>query len=195
MSALDWLIPGRGRRTTLAREIRAVTASAIKQSESSRLTQRESVLWELFCSGAGKVVHQLLVKSRDRRLDWGVRSRWRNIDGPRVLTIYWWMLLYHLVLYRNRGIDGHDPQEDLPVFREAAQAFLQRELDPLPLEHSPSPWAEKWDEQFVLESAMEIYDNVYGLLGRHVDLTTRINRVSLFTTATEQGFNKAIREL
>ncbi len=149
----------------------------------------------MFCSGAGEMVRQILVKNQDRRLDWGVRSRWRKVDSCRLTTIYWWMLLYHLVLYRNQGVNGRNPQDDLPLFREAAQGFLQRELDPLPIEHSPSPWIERWDRQFALESAMGIYDNLHGLLGLRVDLTKRINRVSLFTTATEQGFGKAIEKL
>ncbi|MAF51966.1 MAG: hypothetical protein CL694_02975 [Chloroflexi bacterium] len=195
MNALDWLLPGRSRSAKLMEGIQTATASAASQAEMSRFSRRESALWQMFCSGAGEVVCQLLVKNQDRRLDWGVRSRRRKVDGYRLMTIYWWMLLYHLVLYRHQGFDGHDPQDDLPLFREAAQAFLQRELDPLPIEHGPSPWTERWDRQFALESAMGIYDNVHGLLGLHVDLTKRINRVSLFTTATEQEFGKAIKQL
>ena len=106
------------------------------------------------------------------------------------------MLLYELVLFRNRGLVGYTPDEDLPIFSDAALSFLQREFSGLPATAQlPGPWDEQWLRQYTLESAMGIYNQVYQLLGLRNDLNRRIGHVSHFTTATETAYDRIASDL
>jgi len=107
------------------------------------------------------------------------------------VAIYWWILLYQLVLFRNRGLYGYFPVEELPIFSDAAHSFLQREFSNLPGSVPlPEPWDENWIRKYTLESALGIYHLVYDRLGQDNDLSRRIGRVSQFTTATETAYDR-----
>ena len=194
MGLLNWL-PGRKRRGELELMIRELVESARGESTFHDFDIAQVALWTALCDGAGDIAWQLVVKKTDKRMDWGLKRKRRRIDEARLLTMYWWMLLYHIVLLRHRGLGGRRAQDDLPALESAAHQFLERHIKKLSLPIEPGPWEHRWNRQFTLEAAMGIYNGVHVMLGLFNDLTKRIDRVSNFTTATEESFDERIRSL
>jgi len=196
MSGFQWIIPGRRRRADLELNISRVAESARRETQLHGFGSRLARLWMAFCDEAENTVYQLIIRNDDGHLDWGLKGHLGKIDYPRLVAVYWWMLLFQLVLFRNRGLDGYTPDEDLPIFSDAAHSFLQREFSglptPVPL---PGPWDERWLRQYTLESALGIYNQVYQLLGLNNDLNRRISHVSRFTTASETAYDRLASDL
>jgi len=193
MGMLNWL-PGRKRRDELNLLIRELAESARREPAFQDLDIAQAALWTAFCDGAENVVCQLVVKKTDKRMDWGLKRR--RIDQARLLTMYWWMLLYHMVLFKQRGVGGRNAPADLSALENAADEFLKRQVGGIsPVMEIPRPWEVRWNRQFPLEAAMDIYNAVYEILGLFNDLTKRIDRVSNFTTATENSFDERIKTL
>lgn len=154
-----------------------------------QLDGRRAALWVACCDGAADTVTQLFVQNSDKRLDWGLRRHRKRLNGQRLAAIYWWMLLYQLVLFRNRGIDGYDKVEDFEALRDAADA-LMAELVRLPDIEAvyPGPWQEHWQRQVALEAALDMYNSVMDVMGIGINRDARVIRVSLFTSATERAY-------
>ena len=154
-----------------------------------RLNGKRAALWAACCDSAADTITQLFVRNSDKTLDWGLRRHRKRLDGQRLAAIYWWMLLYQLVLFRNRGIDGYDKVADFEALRDAADA-LMAELVRLP--HigavNPGPWQEHWQRQVALEAALDMYNSVMNVMGIRINREARIMRVSLFTSATERAY-------
>ena len=155
----------------------------------AHLSGRRAALWAACCEGATDTVTQLFVQNSDKRLDWGLRRYRKRLNGQRLAAIYWWMLLYQLTLFRNRGMDGYDKVEDFEALREAAEAFMG-ELVRLPHIGAlyPGHWHEHWERQVALEAAMDMYNGVMGIMGIDINREARVMRVSLFTSATEHAY-------
>lgn len=161
---------------------------------ASSLDSRLAALWTGCCEGAADTVAQLFVQNPDKSLDWGLKRHRKRLNEQRLAAIYWWMLLYQLVLFRNRGIDGYDRIEDFRELREAADRLID-ELARLP--HigaaNPGPWQEHWQRQVALEAALDVYNRVMETLALRINTEARVMQVSLFTSATERRFNTVTR--
>ena len=133
-------------------------------------------------------------RTTDRMLEWGLKRHRKRLNAQRLAAIYWWMLLYELVMFRNRGIDGYDSVEDFEALSSTAED-LMAELVSLP--HisavNPGPWQEHWKRQVSLEAALDIYNSVTDALALRINTETRIMRVSLFTSTTERRFDTVTR--
>ena len=188
---LQWMIPGRRHRAYLEISIGKLAASARRETQLHGFGPRLNTLWVALCEGAENTIYQLIIRNDDGRLDWGLRGHRRKVDYPRLVAIYWWMLLYQLVLFRNRGRYGYIPDEELPKLSDAAYSFLQREFSRLStLVRQPGPWDERLLQQYPLESALGVYNQVYQILGLNNDLNRRIGHVSHFTAATEAAYDR-----
>ena len=195
MGLLDRLTGGT-RRANVEARIREMAESARLQPSIQHFHSSQTVLWITFCEGAEDIVWQLVVKNSDKRVDWGLKSKLRNFDEERLLTIYGWMLLYHLILLKHRGVGGRKTPDDFAALEGAATDFVRSHAKRISTEiEAPRPWDERWNHQFTLESAMGIYNGVYEMLGLFNDFTKRINRVSEFTAATERGFDERLNSL
>ena len=104
MAFLDMLIPGRG-KAELRSEINALTQLALSESQRQGLPPKRAMLWEACCNQASDLVVQLFLRNSNRQLNWGLKGQRRKLDRPRLTTIYWWLLLYQLVLFKSRGVD------------------------------------------------------------------------------------------
>ena len=159
------------------------------------LDRRLAALWTASCDGAADIVEQLFVQNTDRTLDWGLKRQRRRLNGQRLAAVYWWMLLYQLVLFRNRGIDGYDRINDFDTLRDAAHDLMAEFVR---LSHiravNPGPWQEHWQRQVALEAAMGMYNSFMGILGIRINTEARVMAVSLFTTTTERRFNTVTRQ-
>ena len=155
-----------------------------------QLDRKRAALWMACCDGAADTVSQLFVQNTDRMLEWGLKRHRKRLNAQRLAAIYWWMLLYELVMFRNRGIDGYDRVEDFEALSSIAED-LMAELVSLP--HisavNPGPWQEHWKRQVSLEAALDIYNSVTDALALRINTETRIMRVSLFTSTTERRFD------
>jgi hypothetical protein len=160
---------------------------------ANSLDSRLAALWAGCCKGAADTVAQLFVQNTDKSLDWGLKRHRKRLNEQRLAAIYWWMLLYQLVLFRNRSIDGYDRNEDFGELREAAGRLID-EFVRLP--HigaaDPGPWQEHWQRQVALEAALDVYNSVMETLGLRINAEARVMQVSLFTSATERRFNTVI---
>ena len=195
MGLLDRLTGGK-RRTNVEATIREMAESARLQPSIQHFHSSRAALWNTFCEGTEDIVWQLVVKNSDKRVDWGLKSKLRNFDEERLLTIYWWMLLYHLILLKHRGVGGRKTLDDFAARKGAATDFARSHAKRISTGiEAPRSWDERWNHQFTLESAMSIYNGVYEMLGLFNDLTKRINRVSEFTAATERGFDERLNSL
>ena len=161
---------------------------------ASDLDSRLAALWSGCCEGAADTVAQLFVQNTDKSLDWGLKRHRKRLNEQRLAAIYWWMLLYQLVLFRNRGIDGYDRIEDFEELREAANHLID-EFVRLP--HigaaNPGPWQEHWQRQVSLEAALDVYNSVMETLTLRINTEARVMQVSLFTSATERRFATVTR--
>lgn len=196
MAFPDWIVPGRAKKSELRREIEGLTEAARGESARQRLPSDRALLWENLCGEAANIVHQLLIEARDRDLDWGLRAHRGRVTRPRLATLHWWMLLYQLVMFKNRGLDGYAAEEEFPQLCSVAQRFVDQ------LASTPefggvitAPWEESWESQVALEASLGIYNRTVELLGLTHDVHKRINRVSLFTTVTERAYDSMARRM
>ena len=167
-------------------ELRRVSA----QFGDDNLDGRLGALWAASCDCAADITAQLFVQNYDHEIDWGLKRHRKRLNGARLAAIYWWMLLYQLVLFRNRGVAGYDRIEDFDTLRDTAYALMEHMVN---LPHisavSPGPWQDHWHRQVSLEAALDIYNAVMGLLAIRLNTEARVMSVSLFTSATERRFN------
>ena len=161
---------------------------------AGNLDRKRAALWSACCEGAADTVEQLFVQNTDGTLDWGLKRQRKRLNAQNLAAIYWWMLLYQLVIFRNRGIDGYDGSEDFEALRNTADC-LMAELVRLP--HigavNPGPWREHWQRQVALEAALDMYNCIMEALGIRINVEARVMQVSLFTSATERRFNAVTR--
>ena len=190
---MDRLVPGRARRN-LALSIDGVASVARDGAGADGMDSPDHRLWTLLCDASRQTLHQLLVKNDDKRLDWGLKKRAARIDDTALVVMFWWMLLYQLVVFRNKGLDGYSPEESTDPMYEAAARFVETEFARLGIEIPPPLWAEDWRRHYPLESAMAFYNSAYDLLRLDNDLTKRIAHVSHFATLTERGFERLAAE-
>ncbi len=190
MNLAEFLIPGRRkRRRNLELSIDGVTE--IARARAGELDSRGAALWNMLCDASRETLRQLLIKNDDDLLDWGLKKHIKRVDDLNLLIFFWWMLLYQLVLFKTRGLEGYDPSEDAVPLHDLSRSFVTAELARLGKGVGPpASWADDWDRQFPLESAMSMYNSIYNLLGLSGDLTIRIQHVSHFTTITEKAYDR-----
>ena len=158
------------------------------------LPSKEAALWELFCTGANDIVRQLLIRKRDYRVDWGLRRHRDRVDRPTLGTLYWWMLLYQLLIFKNRGLKGYEVEGSFPAMYEAIRSLV----DALAASEdfrgvAAHPWEPEWESQVALEASHAIYSQIAAGIGVKDDPDTKIARVSLFTAATEGEYASMAR--
>ena len=190
MNIADLLIPGRRRRRrNLALSIDGVTEVA--RDSAGELVSRDAALWNMLCDASRETLRQLLISNDDELLDWGLKKHIGRVDDFSLVIFFWWMLLYQIVLFKTRGLDGYDSARDSGRMYELSRRFVTVELGKLGKGAGPpASWADDWERQFPLESAMSMYNSVYNLLGLSGDLTIRIQHVSHFTTITENAYDR-----
>ena len=178
--------------------MRAAIQELAKAAQAERvatgLGAQGQEVWDALCDEAAQVVLALFVRGNDSRLDWGLRGLGARVTDATLLTVYWWMLLYQFVMLRNRGIQEFAVDKAFSEFRHAAERFATRRAPAHGLAAGePQAWEEHWDSQVALEASLGIYDSTLEQLGMSIDATERIDRVSLFTTATEKAYDSRIR--
>lgn len=161
--------------------------------DANRLDPRLAALWTASCNAAANLVTELFVKNSDKALNWGLR-RHRRLNRHRLAAIYWWMLLYQLILFRNRGIDGYDKAADFDALYAAAEDLMAQfiALPHIRAAH-PGVWEERWQAQVGLEAAIGMYNRTMELMGIAVNAEARITCVSLFTSATERAYDRVTK--
>ena len=183
-------MPGQ-RRRKLSQSIDGVADVARSRAEADGLDPSRARLWKMLCDATGQTLQQLLVKNDDRRLDWGLKKHAKRVSDPVLVVLFWWMLIYQIVVFKNRGLDGYTPDDEVGPMYEVAKRFVETEFARMEVENEPpGPWAENWRRQFPIESAMEFYNSTYSMLNLRNDLTLRIEHVSHFTTLTEQAYDR-----
>ena len=194
MGLSDLFMPGQ-RRRKLSLSIDGVAEVARSRAESDGLDTPRVRLWNMLCDASRQTLEQLLIKNDDRRMDWGLKKHIRRVDDPTLVVLFWWMLLYQIVVFKNRGLEGYTPDDEMEPMYEAAQRFVETEFGRLGVDSEPpGPWADNWRRQYPIESAMEFYNATYSMLNLGNDLTMRIEHVSHFTTLTEQAYDRIASE-
>jgi hypothetical protein len=194
MGLLDRFI-GRKAQDEIGAMIRELNESALREPNIQDLSASTAVIWNTLCDGATDTLSQLVVRNSNNRLDWCLKRHRRSISHDQLLSMYWWMLLYQLLLLQHRGLDGRITKNDLSSLEVTAHQFLERHVTEFSFPVKPNPWSNQWNRQFALEAAMDIYNGVYEMLGLFNDLNKRINYVSNFTSATEQNFDDRVNNL
>ena len=183
------------RRRKLSLSIDGVAEVARSRAESDGLDTSRARLWNMLCDASRQTLEQLLIKNDDRRMDWGLKKHVRRVDDPTLVVLFWWMLLYQIVVFKNRGLEGYTPDDEMEPMYEAARRFIETEFGRLGVDSEPpGPWADNWRRQYPIESAMEFYNATYSMLNLGNDLTMRIEHVSHFTTLTEQAYDRIAAE-
>ncbi len=194
MGIADLFIPGQ-RRRKLGLSIEGVVGVARSRAEAEGLDASRVRLWNMLCVASGQTLQQLLVKNDDRRLDWGLKKHAKRVSDPVLIVLFWWMMIYQIVLFKNRGLEGYDPEEDVEPMYEFARQFVETEFARMEVEaDAPGPWSENWRRQYPIESAMEFYNSTYSMLNLANNLTLRIEHVSHFATLTEQAYDRLAAE-
>ena len=190
MGIADWFVPGQ-RRRKLSLSVDGVADVARSRAESDGLDMPRTKLWNMLCDASRQTLVQLLIKNYDRRMDWGLKKHIRRVDDPTLVVLFWWTLLYQIVLFKNRGLEGYNPNDEIDLMYEVAQRFVETEFARLEVDaEPPGPWADSWHRQYPIESAMEFYNSTYSMLHLGNDLTLRVSHVSHFTTLTEQAYDR-----
>ena len=195
MGFLDWLLPGGGMKAELSVSIGELTDAARRESERQGMPPRRALIWDALCGEASGLLNQLLIRNTIKEIDWGLKGRTSTVTQPRLLVLYWWMLLYQLVLFRNRGIDGYTTVgEDFSELSKAAHTWVDYLVSVSEVGLSvPGPWEDRWHTQVSLEAALSLYNRVAVLLEMNIDPNARVLKVSHFTTATERAYNLAVQ--
>ncbi len=193
MAFTDIFIPGRIKMNLIS-DLSVLKETAYQQSKSAGLSEQRIALWGACCDGAEDLMAQLFVKNQIKQLDWKLKKRKRKLNKPRLQTIYWWMLLYQLVLLRNRGLDGYNKDQEFGSLRQIAFNFIEELASSQENGMvNPGPWGPGWDRQVSLEAALGLYNSVMQVFGVYVDPEARIAQVSLFTSATEKAYDSNIK--
>ena len=194
MGIADLFMPGQ-RRRKLGLSIDGVVGVARSRAEADGLDASRTRLWNMLCDASGQTLQQLLVKNDDRRLDWGLKKHAKRVSDPVLVVLFWWMLIYQIVVFKNRGLDGYTPDDEVEPMFEVARRFVETEFARMEVQvEPPGPWSENWGRQYPIESAMEFYNSTYSMLNLTNDLTLRIEHVSHFTTLTEQAYDRLASE-
>lgn len=190
MNIADLLIPGRRRRRRdLGLSIDGVTEVA--RARAGELDGRNAALWNMLCDASRETLWQLLINNDDELLDWNLKKHIKRVNDFNLVIFFWWMLLYQIVLFKTRGLSGYDPANDAGRMHDISLIFVTVELEKMGRSSGPpSSWADEWERQFPVESAMSMYNSIYNLLGLSGDLTVRIQHVSHFTTITEKAYDR-----
>lgn len=190
MNIADFLIPGRRRRRrNLELSIDGITEVA--RSNAEELDSRGGALWNILCDASRETLRQLLINNDDELLDWNLKKHIKRVNDFNLVIFFWWMLLYQIVIFKRRGLAGYDPANDAGRMHEVSLIFVTAELQKMGRSSGPpASWADDWERQFPLESAMSMYNSVYNLLGLSGDLTARVQHVSHFTTITEKAYDR-----
>ena len=162
MGLLDRFI-GRKSQGGIGAMIRELNESALREPKIQDLSAATAVVWNTLCDGATDTLSQLVVRNSNDRLDWGLKRHRRSISHDQLLSMYWWMLLYQLLLLQHRGLDGRTTKDDLLLLEVTAHQFLGRHVTEFSFPTKPNPWSKQWNRQFALEAAMEIYNGVYEM--------------------------------
>ena len=192
MALLDWVVPGRS-KNRLRQGLGELVEAAHRHAESRGMPVERARLWKRLTEAAAETVLQVFVKPDDRRIDLALRAHRGKVKAPELLIIYWWMILYQLVLFKNRGLDGYSKDEDFPALAEFAREFVDEFSAPFGFE-VPGPWEERWRFNVGLEAALGIYNSIYRLLRLRNDFEKRITRVSLYTKVTEQAYDRMAQD-
>ncbi len=190
MNIADLLIPGRRRRRrNLELSIDGITEVA--RSNAQELDSRGAALWNMLCDASRETLRQLLINNDDELLDWNLKKHIKRVNDFNLVIFFWWMLLYQIVIFKTRGLAGYDPANDSGRMHDVSIIFVTAELQKMGRSSGPPvSWADDWERQFPLESAMSMYNSVYNLLGLSGDLTARVQHVSHFTTITEKAYDR-----
>ena len=193
MPILDALMPGKAKANT-RNAIAELNVLAHKEPERQSLSPALAILWDSICDAASFLMFQLFVANEDRTLDWKLKRHRRRLKPARLVVVYWWMVLYQLVLFKNRGTEGYDVEDEFPELLYMAQGFLNNlaSIDGYGAV-DPGQWDDGWSSQVSLEAALGLYNHVMQLLGLRIDQEQRINRVSLFTSASERAYDSIVR--
>ncbi len=190
MGIADWL-PFFGGRRWMAESLDLMTREAVDFADAEWLGERRLALWATLCEASSQTLRQLFVHNDDPLMDWGLKRRASRVTDVQMATLFWWMMLYQLVLFKNRGLDGFEPEDEIDFMSHEARHLVEREFRKFgSAAEPPAEWSDKWRAQFALESALDMYDHFYALLGLRRDLTKRIEHVSHFTTITERAWDR-----
>lgn len=182
-------------KSKLRRSIVELAEVARQEAARQELSPKTAALWEALCGGAHDVLSQLLVRNTIKQMDWGLKSHRGRVSQPRLVIMYWWMLLYQLVLFKNRGAEGYSAEEHFPLLYGVAQRFVERAASSTRSNGvAPDPWEERWSSRVTLEASLSLYNRTIQLLGLYNDTNLMINRVSLFTTAAERAYDAAVKK-
>ena len=156
---------------------------------------RRALIWDALCGEASGLLNQLLIRNKIKEIDWGLKGRTSKVTQPRLVVLYWWMLLYQLVLFRGRGIQGcATVGEDFSELSKAAHIWIDYFVSESEERLSvPDPWEDRWHSQVSLEAALGLYNRVTVLLEMRIDPNARILKVSHFTNATERAYDLAVQ--
>ena len=190
MGITDWIVPGRVRRN-LQLSIDGLAKIASARAEIEDFDSPRARLWTTLCQASRQTMCQILIRNDDNRMNWGLKRHARRVDDTRLVVLFWWMLLYQIVLFKNRGMDGFNPDDEIGPLYAAARSFIEVEFVRLGVAlEPPGPWSENWRREVALESAMALYNCTYQLLNIRNDLSQRIDHVSHFTTITEHAYDR-----
>jgi len=193
MAILDALVPGRAKANT-RQAIAELNDLARKEAERQSLSPATAMLWNFICDGASDLMLQLFVANEDKTVDWKLKGRNGRLKPPRLVAIFWWMVLFQLVLFKKRGAEGYEVEDEFSALHSTAQRFLKSisSVDGYG-EADPGHWDAGWASQVPLEAALGLYNHIMQILGLRIDLQQRINRVSLFTSASERAYDSNIK--
>lgn len=184
MALLEWIVP-RLRKRNIRRAFHNVVILARYESLRQALPPRTAVLWETLSGVAGGVLQQLFVDNPNPGMDWGLKQYRRRLTSPLVGQIFWWMILYLFVVFRERGLEGYKTQEEFDALRDTAHRFIEwlcsqpeirRDIPPL--------WDESWEQQNEIGATMKLYDAVLTALDVPIEPEKRAVQVARFSAQT-----------
>ena len=193
MPILDRIVPGPS-KAKLRKAIEQLDQTARSESERQGLPPERAVLWEGLCDGASETIVKLLTENRDWQLDWGLGAAGRHVVQSRLVVMYWWMLLFQIVLFRDRGLKRYDANVELPELYTAARQFINHLTSAPELNQiTTGDWEEWWESPTPLQAALGLYSSVMELFGLRNKEKQRTLRASLFTIVAERIYVSIVR--
>ncbi|MBI3965542.1 MAG: hypothetical protein HY329_07900 [Chloroflexi bacterium] len=158
-AGLAGLIPWLGRRNT-AEAIALMYQFAADYVALKPVSPKDAPLWKALVDASAATLHQLLVDNADRDLDWGLKRHRRRLNQAELLVLSYWMTLYYLKLFRQRGLRGYITPQAFRVLHRIADGWAAWVANDLNVA-VPQAWSATWLSDEEATAARALYEAVH----------------------------------
>lgn len=181
---LERIIPGLGRRHTERGFVSLFSVALSKTITEDDVDDSTLLLWRGVNALALGACIQLFVKNLDATFntDWGFRPYWGRLKYRELVTVGYWMNLYFIRLFRDKGLLGQANENTLI---NLATRWIDWWTDELKLARLESAQRMAPTDDSLISVAQTLYDRVCELISVEPSIAKRTVGVAAFLTMSD----------